>query len=109
MPSKNTNRQHFLLELEQGIKLTNREVIHQRFPPVSSDSILSFAVAVAKLRAQYLESAFAFSNIEHPDQSSDEEVSNLRKNRERYEEARDAFEALRQAIDRGYVDLEGNV
>jgi len=105
MPSTSPNQQHFLLELEQGIKLSNREVIHQKIPPVTSEAALAFAITVAKLRAKYLEAAFAFSSVENTSHVTDEDFANLKLQRERYEEARDAFEALRQAIDRGYVDI----
>ena len=105
MTFNSQNQQHFLLELEQGIKLSNREVIHQNIPPVTSESALSFAITVAKLRAKYLEAAFTFSSVEKTSHLTDEDFAHLKLQRERFEEARNAFEALRQAIDRGYVDI----
>ena len=98
-------RQHFLAEIEQSIKIANREVIHQKIPPVSKKNMLSFAVSVARLRAQYLEAAFIFSDKVQGDGIEDGDVTVLTNHRERYEQTRAAFEALTQAIDRGYVDI----
>ena len=50
-PTESQLRRRFLLEIEQAIRLSNREVIHERIPAISSDNILPFAVAVAKTRA----------------------------------------------------------
>jgi 16S rRNA G527 N7-methylase RsmG len=43
--------QRFLREIEQAIRLSNNEVIHNRIPPITSERMLTFAVAVAKMRA----------------------------------------------------------
>lgn len=98
-------QRRFLLEVEQGIRLANREVIHERIPPISADKVMPFAVSVARLRARYLEAAFKFSEKEHGDPLDASEIEALREARLMYAEARDAFEALRTAIERGYVDL----
>lgn len=98
-------QRRFLLEIEQGIRVANREVIHERIPPISVDAVMPFAVSVARLRARYLEAAFKFSEKEQGDPLNAEEIEELRQARLMYAEARDAFEALRTAIERGYVDL----
>ena len=98
-------QRRFLLEVEHGIRLANREIIHQRIPDLSSESILPFAISVARLRARYLEAAFRFSEKDHGDPLDEMEIENLRRARQMFEEARDAFEALRVAIERGYVDI----
>lgn len=97
-------QKRFLSEVEQGIRLANREVIHSRIPEITKNTVLSFSVAVASLRARYLEEAFRIGSVQGstPDQ---EEIKALKISREMYEEARDAFEALRYAIERGYVDI----
>jgi len=96
----------FLAEIEQGIRFANREIIHQRIPSLNTDNILSFAVAVGRLRARYLEAAFKMGVNENGDPPQEAEVKELRLRREMYEEARDAFEALQDAIFKGYVDVE---
>ena len=95
----------FLMEMESAISAANREVIHKHIPAMSRESILPFAISVARLRARYLEAAFKFSEKEHGEALSDAEINELRRQREMYEEAREAFGALTHAIERGYVDL----
>ncbi len=98
-------QRRFLLESEHGIRLANRAAIHRRVPRMTAESILPFAASVANLRARYLEAAFKFAEHDGDDAPDDKQVSALRWHRECYEEARDAFDALRHAIERGYVDL----
>ena len=45
-------QQRFLLEIEQRIRVANREVIHKRIPPITSENLLPFVVSVARLRAR---------------------------------------------------------
>ena len=96
----------FLAEIEQGIRFANREIIHQRIPSLTTQHILSFAVAVGRLRARYLEAAFKLGVHDSGEAPDKAEVEELRLRREMFEEARDAFEALREAIHKGYVDVD---
>ena len=98
-------RHRLLLEIEQGIKLANREVIHKRIPPVTAEGVMPFAILVAKLRARYLEAAYKLAEKEHRKDLDEAEVASLRKKQEAYEAARDAFDALTTAIERGYVKM----
>lgn len=98
--------QRFMEELEQGIRIANREVIHKRLPKITKDSVLSFAVVVGRLRSRYLESAFKLSVADDDSPPDQTEIDDLRAKRMMYEEAREAFEALRYAIERSYVDVE---
>lgn len=101
--------QRFLREIEQGIRLSNNEVIHKRIPPITSERMLTFAVAVAKIRAQYIEAAFKFADANLSDApEGTAEIDELRELRGRFEEARDAFIALQRAIELGYVDVESD-
>ncbi len=98
------DQKRFLSEIEQGIRLANREVIHARIPEITKKTVLSFSVAVAGLRARYLEEAFRVG-AEHGNPPDQAEIMSLKTSREMYEEAKNAFEALRYAIERGYVDI----
>lgn len=99
--------QRFLRETEQAIRLTNNEVIHKLIEPISSERIQTFAIAVAKLRAQYIEAAFKFADAHHPDGAEGvAEIDELGLRRRRFEEARDAFIALQRAIELGYMAVE---
>ena len=98
-------RQRFLKEVDQTIVLVNKEVIHERIPPITREHVMAFAVSVSRLRARYLEAAFKITDKNASDALGEAEISSLKRQRESYEEARASFEALTHAIERGYVDL----
>lgn len=107
MDDELARNQRFLRETEQAIRLTNNEVIHKQVPPISSDRMLTFSVAVAKLRAHYIDAAFKFADANHNEEGDDaEEIKALELHRRRFEEARDAFIALQRAIELGYMGVE---
>jgi hypothetical protein len=62
-------------------------------------------VAVAELRSLYLQAAFKLGESVNGEAPSDEEIENLARHKRGYVEAREAFEALMTAIERGYLDL----
>ena len=97
--------QRFLNDVERGIREANQEVIHERIPPITAENLMPFAISVARLRARYLEAAFKFTEKTKGDTLDDTEIEDLRRCRVMFEEARSAFEALRHAIERGYVEL----
>jgi len=97
--------QHFLKEIEQAIQVANREILSQRLPPITKKNILPLAISVARLRGQYLAEAFKIAESDAGQSPTEEEINTLKKNREMYEEARRAFEALTHVIERGYVEL----
>ena len=99
-------QKHFLGELEQAIRFANNELIHKQIPILNKDTILTFAVQVGKLRANYLEASFKIGLNESPEPPTSEVIEDIRKKRELFEEARLAFDALRDAIEKGYVDIE---
>lgn len=100
-------QKRFLGEVEQGIRFANREVIHKLIPAITKDSVLTFAVVVGRLRARYLEAAFNLGAGEHGDAPEQAKINELKMRREMYEEVRAAFEALRDAIEKGYLDVQG--
>jgi hypothetical protein len=99
------DQKRFLGEIEQGIRFANREIIHKQIPHLTKDGVLAFAVAVGRLRARYLEAAFRLGRDEHGDAPDKAEIAELKSRREMYEEARNAFDALRDAIEKGYVEV----
>ncbi len=97
--------QIFFEELEQGVRTANREIIGARIPELNKDKIHALAVMVGRLRASYLELAFqlcAAGDGAAPDATI---IEGLRARRRMFEEARDAYEALRRAVERGYIDI----
>lgn len=97
---------HFAKEVEQAIALANREVIHQRLPAIGLKNILPLAVLVAQVRTQYLERAFRLAEKSKGEVFSDDDLAELKRWREMYDEARHAFDALMHALERGYIELE---
>jgi hypothetical protein len=75
-----------------------------RLSPLSQKQTLK-AVTIGRLRARYLEAAFQLGINEQGDPPKDEEIAELKRRREMFEEARNAFDALRDAIEKGYVDI----
>ncbi len=102
-----SNNQRFLSETEHAIRVANNEVIHKLVPPITSERMLSFAVAIAKLRAQYIQAAFEFAD-KKPSGGAEgvAEIDELNLHRNRFEVAREAFIALQRAIELGYVSVE---
>ena len=98
-------QQKFLHDIEQGIRIANREIIHERLPTITGDMVLKFAVTVSKFRADYLESAFKMI-AKDGSLPGGEVMTELSERREAYQLALNAFDALQKAIERGYVDLE---
>ena len=96
---------HFMKEIESAIMVANREVIHQHIPPLSKDSVLGFAVSVSRVRAEYLKAVLVESH-KREGGFSETAAKALKVKREQYEEAVQAFEALKHAIEMGYVELE---
>ncbi len=94
----------FLNELEQGVRLANQEIIHERIPGLDKHTILALAVSVARLRASYLEAALKIGSVGdgEPDKAL---VGELRSRREAFEETRIAYDALHRAIEVGYIDV----
>ena len=91
----------FIDEIERSIRSANREILHERIPELNQQSFVRMAHHVARLRASYLEAALDSEQDPPPP----EWVARLREQREAFEEARAAFDALQRAIERGYVDI----
>ncbi|NQV99498.1 MAG: hypothetical protein HQ483_07355 [Rhodospirillales bacterium] len=104
--SEEQKRQRFLLETEQMVRDTNREIIHERVPELTQAQIRPIVETVARARAHYLEVAFRVADLGDQAAFDENGLKELRQSRERYEESRAAFDALTRAIERGYVDIE---
>lgn len=100
-----TRQQRFLANVETMTRAANREIIHRHIPAVTADHVTRMAVMVAELRARYLEAAMRLVEREGGVAPDSGELAQLSRLREMYEEAMHAFEALRRAIERGYVNI----
>ncbi|HUE97145.1 MAG TPA: hypothetical protein VMN39_10820 [Longimicrobiaceae bacterium] len=98
-------QRQFLEEVERKIAEANREILQEHIPELNQARFVSLAKQVARLRAAYLQAALGAQDETDPETF----VRELRSRREAYDEARDAFEALQRAIQRGYVDIGQSV
>ena len=103
--SDEVKSQHFLKEMEQAIQVANREILSQRLPPITRETFLPLAISVTRLRGQYLAEAFMIAQDDAGNIPGGKEIAALKRHREMYEEAGEAFDALIHVIDRGYVEL----
>jgi len=94
----------FLEEVEMAVRAANQEIIGQRIPHLDRKAFFRLAVSVARLRADYLK---AVMSLEW-DHAGPDGVTEIQNRRRVFEEARDGFEALQHAFERGYVAFEGN-
>ncbi len=102
-----TKNRRFLKEMEQAIRKTNNGIIHATVPPINVDRMISFATAIAKLRAKYIQAAFDFADVKlADDEESTADIKALSVYRSQFETAREAFIALERAIELGYVVVE---
>ena len=99
-------QQHFLAEIEQGVRTANLDIIHKQIPKLDRDAFLRLAVVVARFRAACVEAALKLARSPAHDPGLSVAVQTLKGHREIYEEARHAFDALHRAIERGYVDID---
>jgi hypothetical protein len=100
-----TRQQRFLANVETMTRAANREIIHKHMTAVTADDVTRLAVMVAELRARYLKAAMGLVDREGGVAPDAGEVSKLARARETYDEAVAAFEAMRRAIERGYVNI----
>ncbi|PIW29473.1 MAG: hypothetical protein COW30_04980 [Rhodospirillales bacterium CG15_BIG_FIL_POST_REV_8_21_14_020_66_15] len=98
-------QQQFMRKAEMLISQANCEIIGPLIPDINEERVINFARAVAHLRGRYLQAAFNISNVADGEAPSDAEITNLRKYRDIYEEAKKAYEELTHAIERGYIRI----
>ena len=98
-------QRQFLHEIEQSIRESNREIIHGQIPELTKERFVEFALVVARLRASYLQASLGLARGGPEAAQGEGVIAALRQHRVAYDEAREAFEALQRAIERGYVDI----
>ena len=92
---------HFVNEIEQAIRMANREVLHPVVNGMTDEDVIAVAVEVAKRRGAYLKATLELGHSEHK-KPSGSELASLRND---YKESRDAFAELMHSIERGYIDV----
>ena len=92
----------FADQIDQMIRDTNREVIHGLIPKLDKATFAKMAHAVATLRVKYVAASVQLAGTEG---LSPTQFNQLRAMREQYDEARMAFDAVKRAIVRSYIDM----
>ncbi len=96
-----------LLEYEQQAKKINREIINPEIKDLEITRLHPVLTMIARARADYLKTIFEEA-AQTDNELSVERFENLRQKRKIYEELLNASLALRTAIERGYLDVEGS-
>lgn len=99
-------RQSFDEAFEKGIRVANRQILGAHLGALSPDMMFTLAVKVGRLRAHYLQAVVQMAQGDAEAVPDPRQIEEIRRRRLAFEEARDAVQALREAIDRGYVDLQ---
>ena len=92
-------------EFEQAIWESNRAAITAAAGGITKEQVLRVAITVSRLRARYLREVLKLSADAGAESLDPTAVLDLRQMREAYEEALNAFGALRHALERGYIDF----
>lgn len=92
---------HFVNEIEQAIRMANREVLHPVVNGMTDEDVIAVAVEVAKRRSAYLKATLTLGHGDGK-KPSGEALAELRNT---YKESRDAFAELMHSIERGYIDV----
>ncbi len=102
MPNPQNNR--LLLELEKIRRDVNREVMNPAIPTLSVEDFRPIVTMAARARLSYLQELIDITRL-NPDMPSHEQIQMLARQRETYDELRQAVNALETAIERGYLDV----
>ncbi len=97
--------QRFFKEFENRIGSINRASIETQIGPVSQQSFMDVAGAVANIRALYIKEVMKVSGKGDSSIPDADTLRRLRNYRQAYEEVLSGFDALSQAVKRGHLDL----
>ena len=92
-------------QFEAAISEANRASIKAAAGSVDKDRFLRVAVAVSRLRANYLREVLRLGEKGADVQEQPAAMRGLREMREAYEEALAGFGTLRHAVERHYIDI----
>ncbi|MCB1743542.1 MAG: hypothetical protein KDK91_24405 [Gammaproteobacteria bacterium] len=110
IPSETPEVEHqirrWLHELQHSIIKHNRAQIAEKVGSLSKANVVELAETVSRHRANYLREVLQLESTRASAENPEIALTALIKKREVYEEVLKGFEALRYAIERGYVMLE---
>jgi hypothetical protein len=94
-----------LLLLDKELRDSNREAINKEIDHLTIEGLKPVLRMVAKSRAAYLKALFSLSELSTAELPSDEQIAELKKQRNCYEELLAASQAMETAIERNYMDV----
>ena len=94
-----------LLEIDKTIRELNRSTINPAIPELSLNDLRPVMELVARSRAAYLKELFQIAEMAEPGLPSPDQIKQLRRMRETYDEMVSGAQALETAIQRGYLDV----
>ncbi len=103
MPREDQAAQYFLAGLQQLMREKNLAVISPMIPDLTLQAVEDLVEIGAKVRGAYLRQYFLMAEKAKTEIPSAEELKKLRGMRELYDEMSTAFQALENAVSRGYV------
>jgi len=89
-------------QIDQAVTENNRDVIHGLIPKIDKAVFMKMAHGVAMLRVKYIAAGI---QLAQDDTLKEPQLNQLRQLREQFEEARAAFDAVKRAVSRGYIDI----
>jgi hypothetical protein len=99
------NNNRLLLELEKHRREINREIINPQFPELSLEDLKPLLTMVAHARAAYVRELLDIANVSHDQAPSQDQINQLRRCRETFDELVAAANALETVIQRDYLDV----
>lgn len=108
--SEDLKKNRLLLEISNRIRHLNREIINPKIPELTIDGLLPVMSLVARVRALYLTEVFDVAAIAGDDGlPTVDQINKLRNLRHIYEELVSGAQAVETAIERGYLDVTGEL
>lgn len=101
-----TDNNRLLLELERQRREINREIINPRFPKLSLDDLKPLLTLVAHARADYVQQLLDIANNSTEQPPGQEQIHQLKRCRETFDELVAATNALETLIQRDYLDVQ---
>ena len=100
------HKNRLLQEIDAAITEANRVTIKATTGSVTQEQVLRVAVTVSGMRAKYLREVLRLAEKGQGSEERPEAIGKLRDMRVAYEEGVAAFEHLRHAMDRGYIEID---
>ncbi len=94
-----------LMEFERAMRSINREIINPAIKELNIDSLRPLIELIAQARARYLKALFELGENVSQDGPDAQQLAELSRLRQAYEEMAHAARALETAIQRGYLDV----